>query len=490
MRRQRPWRPSAAVTVLLLLAAGCRPADRYSAVPRFPPSTRGETAAPADDTRTLPPLEPDILWDDPGDRAPANEVRIEFVHVDRDAQRWRRLPQFWNDSLPNRAAAFVGLGPLGSGALVASAAEPVVRIRVPPGLDDPTPYVPSTNPLTLGRWNLGRELFFNDTWLETKKTGARAGVSCAGCHRPRQGFTDGVRAHADGFNTPTLINCVFNARQFWDGRVALLEEVVQRSLEDEREPTGPEQFHHVWHGVIGRLRENSRLTYLFQKVFNTPPTQDAVGRALATYLRTLLAANSIHDRAEARARAAGKGLGPDHYAAVLAAPGTLAELGRPQAKPEDVADELYHGYALFHGLQGRGRTNCVTCHSGRQFTDGRFHNLGWDDAPPEPGKERGRFTSVPVGQKDRYLIDAYKTPSLRGLLRTGPYLHNGRTEELRDVVAHHARGGAFLDPRMRLPAGGVRGDDLTAEEIDALVLFLRALNGEETPAALDAPPKP
>jgi cytochrome c peroxidase len=483
--RQRPWPIPACLAVLLVLG-GCRPAERYAARPVPPPTPGDSGTRPATVNTALPPLDPDILWEDPGPRPPANEIRIEFVHADKDPEGWRRLPRFWNPPLlsrPDAVRALFGLSPFVKAAL--AAAEPVVRIKVPLGLDDPTPHVPASNPLTLGRWKLGRRLFFDDTWLEPRKEGARAGVSCFGCHRPGQAFTDGVQKHPDGFNAPTLVNCVFNDRQFWDGRAAILEEVVQRSLADEREPKGSETFHHVWHGVIGRLREDSSLSYHFQQVFGTPPTQDAVGRALATYLRTILAGNSIHDRAEARARRDGKDLEPAHYAAVLAEPGALATLDRSGAKPEEVARELYHGYALFHGLEGRGRTNCVACHSGRQFTDEHFHNLGWDDIPPESGKERGRFPSMPVGQKDRYLIDAYKTPTLRSLVRTGPYMHNGAAEELRDVVTHHAHAGAFLDPLMRDAQGGVRGDDLTADEVAALVLFLRSLNGEDTAKVLD-----
>lgn len=86
------------------------------------------------------------------------------------------------------------------------------------------------------------------------------------------------------------------------------------------------------------------------------------------------------------------------------------------------------------------------------------------------------------------MIDAYKTPTLRSLGRTGPYFHTGTAEEVREVVAHHATGNTYLDPKMRRTDGSVRGDDLTTEEVDALVLFLRALNGRPVDPVLQKSP--
>jgi cytochrome c peroxidase len=463
------------------LAAGCQRAERYGGRPAPATPALDASTQPASGEPAPPPLDPTLQWEDPGRRPPAEGVRIEFVHPTKDPEGWRRLPHSWNTPLggePRQAATFVGLLPLASGAVAGAGAAAVVRVKVPLGLDDPTPHVPASNPLTLAKWTLGQRLFFDDTWLVARPQAGRAGVSCAGCHRPRQGFTDGRRVHDDGFNTPTLINCVYNARQFWDGRVASLEDVVQQTLEDERQPAPPGPFRHIWHGAVGRLRDNSSYVYQFEQVFGTRPTQDAVGRALATYLRTILAGTSVHDRAEDRARLGGQELGEGHYAAVLAEPGVLEDLGRPKEKAAEVARELHRGYRLFFDYGSTGRANCAACHSGRQFTDGGFHNLGLDE-PAGPGQERGRFPSVPVGHKDRSQIDAYKTPTLRSLLRTAPYLHDGRGAELRDVISHHARRGVYLDPLMLDARDHVKGDELTDDEVAALVLFLRALNGDD-----------
>src|SRR5262249_54977317 len=150
-------------------------------------------------------------------------------------------------------------------------------------------------------------------------------------------------------NEPTLINSVYNSYQFWDGRAAALEEVVQRSLEDERPAAGQAERHHVWSGVVERLRAEPRYKERFLKVFGTAPTQDAVGKALATYLRTILSGNSVEDRAEQERMARkGKGLTAADYEKAL--DGTALELfQRPTSEKAELAKELHDGHLVFRG---------------------------------------------------------------------------------------------------------------------------------------------
>ena len=210
---------------------------------------------------------------------------------------------------------------------------------------------------------------------------------------------------------------------------------MQRTLEDER-PSDPRPFRHVWSGVIARLRKKPIYHEQFNRVFGKPAseedgaekaniTQDTVGRALASHLRTLLSGDSLHDRAvQEQNRKHSPPLQAAHYEAVLD-DAALAELGHDKAKKTETAAELMHGYRLFHGLdKTRPLMNCSRCHLGRTFTDNEFHNLGIGFMS-RPGKESGRFAQVPIGQKNRYLIDAYKTPTLRHLPRTSPYFHDG-----------------------------------------------------------------
>ena len=316
---------------------------------------------------------------------------------------------------------------------------------MPAGLDDPRPFLPSdpdSNPPTLNKWRLGRRLFYDPTWLTDE-----GGRSCASCHQPRSGFADDARDHGD-FNTPTLVNCVYNRRQFWDGRVGSLEEVVQRTVADETAPEEKLPFH-VWGGVVRRLRASAEYQRRFPEVFGNEPTQDAVGKALATYLRTLLAADSVYDRAVAAQKAENAAeLKAEHYEKALD-DASLKQLGLDPAAKGEAAKKIYRGYRLFYDLEER-KTGCAACHGGGEFTDGEFHNLGVGFAAPEPGHEPGRFASLPLGRKDALMIGAYKTPTLRGLPRTGPYFHDGSAATLEDAVQFHIDGGRwnqYIAPR-------------------------------------------
>src|SRR5262249_55956570 len=182
---------------------------------------------------------------------------------------------------------------------------------------------------------------------------------------------------------------VYNTRQFWDGRVTYLEEVVQAHLEDERAADDPDSFRHAWSGVVGRLRKSPSYSKQFQQVFGTAPTQDAVGQAIATYLRTILAGNSIHDRAlRAQAKAGTRALSNIHYAAVLD-DAALKELGRAADARAVVAADLLRGYTLF-----RGKASCAACHttSNGHYSDNAFHNVGAgvEELTREPSR-LGRF---------------------------------------------------------------------------------------------------
>jgi cytochrome c peroxidase len=462
-----------------------------------PPSGRQGGQAGSEQKGKTParePLDPGLAWLDNYLPPLKDDVPIAFVQAETNREQWKKLPEFWNApplADPRAAAAVIGLSPHVAPSLLA-ASPPVIKIKVPLGLDDPGPYVPASNPLTLGKWELGRRLFFDETYLRQGEK-----ESCATCHVPTLGYTDGWKGRG-GMNTLSLVNCVYNPTQFWDGRVGRLEEVVQRSLEDEREPDGEQKFRHVWGGVVTRLRKDVHYREQFRNVFGiSEPTQDAVGRALATYLRTLLAANSLHDRARKNQEdRLNRILDPSDYEKALKAdPKALTDLKREGVAQAEVAAELHRGYLLFHDLEPKKPTHCAQCHGGRNFTDNQFHNLGADDSAPPFGKETGRFPQAPFGEKSRYLIGAFRTPTLRNLPRTGPYLHTGEVGDLKGVVEFHLVAGAAhpnLDPELRDPkdAGERRKWNLEPADVDALVLFLRALNGDEVDGRVRAKPPP
>jgi cytochrome c peroxidase len=433
------------------------------------------------------PVDPALGWQERRFEPTRRQPAIEFVHPDTQRTEWLQLPdRLWHEpplGQPPAAASLLGLPPWSAAVVTAGLGWQPVRIKVPLGLADPRPHVPPGNPLTLPKWELGRKLFFDKSYLT-----AQQNQSCASCHQPDLGFTDGIPGH-DGFNTPTLLNVVYNTRQFWDGRAVYLEEVVQHTLEDEREAGQPTRFRHVWGGAIGRLKGQLAYHQQFLEVFGTPPTQDALGRALATYLRTLLCGNSLVDRARH-----GDSLRVSDFVQILddAALRTLDRAGKTKAQ---VAAELHEGQRLFFNLDSNKPANCALCHSGANFTDDGFHNLGVGLTEEQADLPLGRFAHLPVGHKDALLRGAFKTPTLRGLPRTGPYFHDGQTASLEEVIRFHAQGGRWnpsLDPLLREPNNRFqrRRLNLTEDDVRALALFLRALDGSTVDPIFRSPPPP
>lgn len=283
---------------------------------------------------------------------------------------------------------------------------------------------PADNAFDARRWELGRRLFF-DPLLSRDGT-----VSCASCHRPELGFADdaafsaGIGGARTLRNTPSLENRGFGASFFWDGRAPTLEEQVLQPIEDEREMGLPLE------SLLERLATHAEYPGLFSAAFEDGLTRDNLARALSQFVRRIVLGDSPVDRFRA---ADAKALGPE----------------------ERVGLWVY---------ESKGR--CWRCHSGPNFSDEGFHStgVGVRDGIAEPGRaavtgdpsERGRF----------------KTPSLRGVARTAPYMHDGSLATLHDVVEFYRRGGvahAELDPLMQ-PL------DLTDREAAGLVAFLEALS--------------
>jgi cytochrome c peroxidase len=495
-QRERLLWGCASCVLTWCLLAGCQRIDPYKGLASIPgPGKSGKenTGEKKDSGKTTDDksgekkqatVRAEVL---PGEtwQAPANPPakQTPLVFVTSDNPRWSKLTKFWNPD--------VTLTPAGVGAALPGGAPPVgplgqitkVEIKVPLGLDNPSSYIPLTNPATLEKWELGKKLFFDESYL---KAGEK--LSCAGCHIPEKAFTDGRVASIDeppydSKNTPTLINVVYNAHQFWDGRADALEQVVQLHREDEVESTTP----HSWPGVIKRLRQSKDYPARFQKVFGTPPTQDAVGKAVATYLRTVLLGDSLHDQADQarRERKATAALDWTDYSKVLT--------GSKVNKAEDKAREIFKGYQLFSNV-GERKAGCITCHTNFNFTDNSFHNVGIGDSVWLLGQRpSGHFRTLPPGLKDPAMIGAYKTPTLRALKHTRPYFHNGGGTNLNEVVLRHLQADTvknpYLDPELKEMAQRPADKRLKDDEINALVQFLEALEGLEIAPELSSRPQ-
>lgn len=428
----------------------------------------------------------------------AKETPIRFVTT-KAAAEWNGLKAFWNATTEN--------------------GQPVVKLKVPLGLFD-APPVPAENAMTVERWELGRKLYF-DPILSSDST-----VSCSSCHSPKHGFTDasatseGIGGKRGGVSAPTVANSAFNLLQFWDGRAASLEDQAQGP------PQNPvEMFDghgNAWHEAIKRIRKNDAYVKMFRDAYGVEPTRDAAAKAIAVYERTVLNGNSIHDRAELamKVRVAEEESGAfvlqpkDYEKALKAAVGAKDWRGLDALKLDDpatipqVAARINEGRVLFFG-----KARCSLCHVGQNFTDSQFHNLGVGAKDGKLSPDAfGRFDRLPLGHKNPEAIGAFKTPTLRGLVATAPYLHDGSEKTLEQVVDFYDRGGnpnAFLAAKMRdpdaekaaanggaAPAGRTvhrfdRGVvvpanlGLTATEKTALVAFLRSLEGEVDPLVTD-----
>ncbi|MYB52046.1 MAG: c-type cytochrome [Acidobacteriia bacterium] len=307
-------------------------------------------------------------------------------------------------------------------ALLVAATPP---FRPPLGLDAFMP-VPADNPLTPEKVELGRKLFL-DPILSADRS-----VSCASCHDPERSFTDdrpksvGVFDRVGPRRVPKLLNRGYGRSFFWDGRIPTLEEQVLQpvinSLEMDLEVSE----------AVARLAADPSYASEFREAFGRAPNQKDLARALASYVRTILSGDSRYDR----------------YVA-----GATESL--------DEAELL--GLEVF-----RGKGNCVTCHLGPNLTDERFHNtgIGFKDGRFE---DEGRFT-VSGRESER---GAFKTPTLRNVAQTAPYMHDGSIATLEDVIDDYDNGGTpnpYLDREIRKLG-------LTETEKAALAAFMRTLTG-------------
>jgi cytochrome c peroxidase len=320
---------------------------------------------------------------------------------------------------------------------------------VPYGMEEffaAAPQQPDPTRVRLGRW------LFYDQRLSSDNT-----VSCATCHRPEHAFSEplqvaqGIGGQRGRRKTPSILNLAARTDLmtppdrdpghtfFWDGRAPSLEAQALAPIADPLE-MGLEHP-----AMITRLSAISGYRPYFAEAFGSEDvTLERIARALADYVRMRRSGNSAYDR---------------------------WAYGR---EPRALSPEAQEGSDIFFF---RGR--CAVCHAGFNFSDGLFHNLGvgWNPQSQSIADE-GR-AAVTNEIRDR---GAFKTPGLRDVEKRAPYMHDGSLATLREVVEFYNRGGVPNPWR----SGRISPLGLTAREVDALVAFLRALNGE---GYQDQPPR-
>lgn len=305
----------------------------------------------------------------------------------------------------------------------------------------PQPVIPDYNPMTVEGVELGRHLFW-ETALSRNNT-----ISCGSCHSPQTAFSDNVAQSVGLYgdltprNSMGLINLAWNNTFFWDGRAHSLEEQLLEPV------AHPQEMDLSWPEAVERITADADYQGMFTGAFGTPCVDSLrISYAMAQFLRTMISDSSRFDRAY-------------RYFQMPLTPSEIRGLQLFQMEAGD--PEVFPG--------GQGGGDCFHCHGGGlvEFTDHQFHNNGIDSVLLDQGRAGVTGNVWDVG--------LFKTPTLRNIALTAPYMHDGRFATLHEVLEHYNSGGhasATLDPLMKMQGVGL---ELSPQDIDDLVNFLETL---------------
>lgn len=297
------------------------------------------------------------------------------------------------------------------------------KLNVPQGF--PMPKIPEDNFITAEKVKLGRKLFY-DPQLSQAKT-----IACASCHLIEHALADtarfskGDKGQIGKRNAPSLTNVAYQTELFWDGANPSLEKQILAVMLNH------DEFDIEITEVENRIRADASYQQLFKDAFNGVINITTITQAIATFERTMLSGNSKYDK-------------------YLRNQATLTE------------SEL-NGMKLFFDEKGE----CFHCHSGFNFTDFKFHNTGLDSVTTDEGRYRTTGIEEDKGK--------FKTPTLRNIALTAPYMHDGRFKTLEEVVEHYNKGGKnhpYKD-------GDIFPLNLTPQQKQDIVNFLKTLTDEE-----------
>jgi cytochrome c peroxidase len=322
--------------------------------------------------------------------------------------------------------------------------------------------IPAGNPLTRAKIELGRQLYF-DRRLSSDGT-----VSCADCHHPEESygrstrFGVGVGGQEGNRNSPVSFNRILSEAQFWDGRAASLEEQAVGPI------ANPIEMGNTHEACIAWIRGIQGYRLQFEKIFPDGVTIDNVGKALASFERVLVTGPSPFDyyeplralRAVYRADLEDLDLLKEDDPVLYEE--YMALLKASEAHP--MSQSARRGRELFFGQ----KAGCSACHVGANLTDEKFHNLGVGMDAEDP--DLGRY-AVTGEDADR---GAFKTPTIRNVALTAPYMHDGSQPTLEEVVEWYDKGG---HPNPHL-SKDIRKLNLSDQEKKDLVEFMEACTGE------------
>lgn len=318
-------------------------------------------------------------------------------------------------------------------------------LQVPSGL--PAPPLPPGNPLTQEGVALGQRLFH-----EVRLSGNNT-QSCASCHRADVALSDAGNELSTGIdglkgtrNAPALFNLAYQGSYFWDGRAPSLRVQALAPIQN------PVEMHQTLASAIAKLSADPTYFGQFAKAFGSPGvTSQRIGLALEQFMTTVFAGDSKFDK---------------------------AQRGQAVLTPQE-----QRGFQVFrtpfNPKQGQFGGDCARCHGGPLFSDFQFRNNGLDSVPTDFGR---MLVTGLVTDKAKF-----KTPSLRNVAVSGPYMHDGRYTTLEEVAEHYSNDiapSATLDPGLARENGGVH---LSASDQAALVAFMKTLTDSRFVGASPAP---
>ncbi len=351
----------------------------------------------------------------------------------------------------------------------------VLKVELPSNLavGKDAMYIPEDSSLTLGKIELGRQLYFDRRLSKNNE------VSCADCHHPDSGWTAatqfgvGVGGQTGNRNSPTSFNRILSREQFWDGRAESLEAQAVGPIANPIEMASTHDL------AVQFVSNNPVYRFEFDQVFSRAPNIDDIGRALAAFERVVVTGPAAYDAYEGLRRmeqAFGDDL-QDLEAFKEDEPELYSQyvLLKKAADEMPMSDAAKRGHKFFFSATA----NCAACHVGPNFTDEKYHNLGvgMDVAQPD----LGRF-EVTREEQDK---GAFKTPSLRNIAQTGPYMHDGSQKTLREVVDWYVQGG---HPNPHL-SDKIKKFEASEQDRQDLVAFMEALTGEIPPVQVQRLPE-
>jgi cytochrome c peroxidase len=309
------------------------------------------------------------------------------------------------------------------------------------------------NPLTRAKIELGRQLYFDGRLSKDGK------ISCASCHSPDEGFAAhsqfgvGIEGLTGGRNSPVAYNRILSDKQFWDGRAGSLEEQALGPIQN------PIEMGHTHEACMEGLTKVEGYKVQLEKIYGSA-TIENVGKAIASFERAMVSAPTPFDYYEQWKPYSKldeddiKDLKDDEkqYAAY--------EKAKAAYEGNKISDSARRGRDLFFSE----KANCTACHVGPNLADELYHNLGVGMAAEKP--DLGRF-EISKDEKD---TGAFKTPTIRNVEYSAPYMHDGSQKTLEEVVEWYAKGGhpnPHLDPK-------VKKLELSAEDKQDLVAFMKA----------------